>query len=142
MNTPWTSIPTSINGDRWFTPLDWLRDKIAQVEDYQLLTYLNPLIGDLDADRLESDFRQEMEETGYFARLEDTDDFERTDDYTAQEWFKFYVQDLSPAQQRRTILDIAASLDSDTLQDAFQSEMDVDGYFLHLVRADSPSIVV
>jgi hypothetical protein len=115
---------------RWESPLSWLQGKLPQVEDHLLLTYLNPLIGDLDGDLLESDYRTEMQETGYFEHDEETSEFERTDEITPQEWFKFYVQDLSPAQQRRTILDIAASLDSDVLQDTFQSEMDADGYFV------------
>jgi hypothetical protein len=114
---------------QYSSPLDWLQDKLAKVEDDQLLTYLNPLIGELDADLLESDYRTEMEETGYFEHDRDTGDFERTGEFTPQEWFKFYVQDLSSAGQRREILAIATSLDSDTLQDVFQSEMEADGYF-------------
>lgn len=107
-----------------------MRDKLPQIEDHLVLTYLNPLITDLDPDILESDYHSEMEDTGYFEHDEESEEFERTDDVTPQEWFRLYVQDLSPAEQRRTILDIASSLDSDVLQNTFQSEMSADGYFV------------
>jgi hypothetical protein len=80
-----------------------------------------------------------MQETGYFESDEDTGDYERySAGTTPQEWFKFYIQDLSHAQQRREILAIAASLDSDTLQDVFQSEMEADGYFKPVFRTELP----
>jgi hypothetical protein len=31
------------------SPLDWLKDKLAKVEDDKLLTYLNPMIGNSTA---------------------------------------------------------------------------------------------
>jgi hypothetical protein len=119
---------------RWESPLAWLNDKLPQVEDHLLLSYLNVLITDLDPDMLESDYRTEMQETGYFEPDEESGDFERTGDLPAQEWFRLYVQDLSSAQQRREIIAIASSLDSDRLQDIFQSEMDQDGYFAIVPR--------
>jgi hypothetical protein len=124
---------------QWESPLAWLRDQLAVAQDHLLLTYLNPLIGDLDPDILESNYRSEMEETGYFEQDGQAGGFERTSEVTPQEWLKLHVQDLSPAEQRRTILDIASWLDSDVLQDTFQSEMQADGYFTTL-KADAADL--
>ena len=120
---------------RWATPLDWLHDRIAKAEDHQLLTYLNPLLADLDSDAIESDYRREMEDTGYFQEEEGS--FERTGDYSAHEWLRFYVQDLTPQEQRREILLLADGLDSDTLQEIFQPEMEQEGYFTAIPAADA-----
>ena len=124
---------------RWDTPLAWLQGKLAQAEDHQLLGYLNSLIGELDPDLIESDYRSEMEDTGYFAQDKESSDFERSGEHSPQEWLKFHVQDLAPDEQRRTIFDIASALDFDVLQDAFQSEMDQDGYFATL-KTDAASL--
>ena len=109
---------------RWGTPLEWLRGKLDSVPNSQLATYLNPILPELEAEDIEDAHQAEMQATGYF-----DSHFEYPSGLDAHEWLRIYFGDLDPSAQRRLILDVAGALDFDVLQDAFQSEMDQDGYF-------------
>jgi len=48
------------------------------------------------------------------------------------EWLMEYCTDLEPSELLSVVQELAMKLDSDALQDLYQSEMDADGYFTPL----------
>ena len=53
---------------------------------------------------------------------------------TAHDWLEDYLQ-RNPNQAHSIAMSLAMKLDSDQIQDEFQSDMDVDGYFEDLDAA-------
>jgi hypothetical protein len=53
---------------------------------------------------------------------------------TAHEWLAEYAKGLSEAQLYHELMELASKLDSDTIQDIYQSDMSADGYFEPLTK--------
>lgn len=104
---------------RWESAHAWLREKIANAQEEQLLAYLNPLVFELQTEVLEEMYAKEMASSGYFDHP----------DRSAQEWFLAYAHSLSGNARRQAVMRSASSLDSGIVQDIFRSELEADDYF-------------
>lgn len=54
-----------------------------------------------------------------------------------QEWFREYLMEREPNELYSLCQELAGRLDSDEMQDLFQSDMDADGYFDDLDKPEA-----
>ena len=54
---------------KWPTPHAWLKEKITTWDKAKLLSLINQVIDDQDADFIQDTFQKEMDEDGYFKEI-------------------------------------------------------------------------